>query len=224
MHVRLCEMTEVEEFYVDSIYKTNHTGHELFSILASVNRIRFLIAHFLLRINPINEPINSNDQSNPMNHTIASTDHTTTINTSNSPAPNIDNTPTPYAPTTEKIREAIQLQLTARFFTRLHSQGLNPRFMFTDKDEDQISAISQVFSDNAVRLCLWHLMRTVKLQLAKPKLSNPQYNINEAINRFPFVSRQFQPAAEDRNGRRYENTGHREAIVVMMQKHYHMQS
>ena len=219
----ICEMAEVEEFHVDSTYKTNRTGHELFSIVASVNGIGFPIAYFLLRMNPINEPINSNDQSDPTNHTIASTDHTTTINTSNSPTPNIDNTPTTYAPTAEEIQEATRSQLIAGFFTRLRSRGLNPRFMFTDKDEGQIDAISQVFSGNAVRLCLWHLMRAVKLQLAKPKLSNPQYNINEAVNRFPFVSRQFQPTA-DRNGRRCENAGHREAIVVMMRKHYHMHS
>ncbi|KAG2214782.1 hypothetical protein INT45_011563 [Circinella minor] len=176
----ICEMAEVEEFHVDSTYKTNRTGHELFSIVASVNGIGFPIAYFLLRMNPINEPINSNDQSDPTNHTIASTDHTTTINTSNSPTPNIDNTPTTYAPTAEEIQEATRSQLIAGFFTRLRSRGLNPRFMFTDKDEGQIDAISQVFGDNAVRLCLWHIMRAVKLQLAKPKLSNPQYNINEA--------------------------------------------
>ncbi|KAG2221941.1 hypothetical protein INT45_013277 [Circinella minor] len=35
----ICEMAEVEEFHVDSIYKTNRTGHELFSIVASVNGI-----------------------------------------------------------------------------------------------------------------------------------------------------------------------------------------
>ena len=37
---------------------------------------------------------------------------------------------------------------------KLCEVGLNPYFMFTDKDEGQITAIAHVWGENAVQLCL----------------------------------------------------------------------
>ena len=217
----ICEMGDVEEFHVYGTYKTNRSDHELFSVVASVNGIGFPIAYFLLKLDTVNESSNTSSESDTTAAITTPTNHPATIDIHN-PTNNLtNNTSLNNLPSSEEIQEARRSQLIARFFGKLREKGLNPRFMFTDKDEGQINAINEVFGGDAVRLCLCHLMRAVKIQLAKPKLANPQYNINEAVNRFSFISRQFQPTG-DRTGRRCESVAHRESIVVMMRKHYHM--
>ena len=216
----ICGLGDVEEFHVDSTYKTNRSGHELFSVVASVNGIGFPIAYLLLKMNATSGPTNSNDQPNPINRATTPSGHLATIDIRH-PNNNLTNTPAVNLPSSKEILKARRSRLISRFFSKLHENGLNPRFIFTDKDEGQINAINEVFGGDAVRLCLWHLMRAVKIQLGKPKLANPQYNINEAMNQFSFISRQFRPTG-DRSGRRCESVAHREDIVVMMRKHYHM--
>lgn len=210
---------DVEEFHVDSTYKTNRTGHELFAVVATVNGIGFPIAYFLLKMNPINTPVTRSTTTTTATATATTTNTTTTTTPTTADVPS---TPPAVNPTNEQL--STRSDLISQFFTKLRERGLRSvRFMFTDKDEGQINAIANVFGEEAVRLCLWHLMRAVKLQLAKNKLEDPQYDVEEAMRRFTFVERSFQPT-ENREGRRCERADHREIIVAMMRRHYDMHS
>ena len=66
------------------------------------------------------------------------------------------------------------------------------------------------------------MLRAVKVQLAKPKLHNPYYNIDEATSRFNFIDPQFRPDLQDRSGRRCDDIQQREAISQLMRGHYNM--
>ncbi|KAI9258883.1 hypothetical protein BDA99DRAFT_561255 [Phascolomyces articulosus] len=100
------QMGEVEEFHVDSTFKTNRTGHELFRIVATVNGVGAPFAYFLLKMTTTTTPLND-------------------------------------------ALLVTRSDVIAFFFTELNEMGLHTRFMFTDKDEGQVDAITRVWGDTA---------------------------------------------------------------------------
>lgn len=111
------------------------------------------------------------------------------------------------------------------FFQKMKDQGLNPTFMFCDKDASEINAIEAVWrsEQTIVRLCLWHLHRAVKTHLAtKMSRSLPPYFPGDAANEFDFVDPRFTPANDNRRvaGRVIAVVDHRKAITEMMGIHY----
>ncbi|KAG2214741.1 hypothetical protein INT45_013601 [Circinella minor] len=165
---------------------------------------------------------NNNNNNNNNNQEVSTT--TTTTNNAPLPLPSIlstipsldpladpaiaddDELSPNYIPLTDQ-QEATRGDLIVLFFTKLRERGLTPRFMFTDKDEGQITAIAWIWGAQA---------------LAKPKLQDPYYNVDDATAHFDFIDHRFQPDLQDRNGRRCDNVQQREAILTLMQKHYNM--
>ncbi|KAI9310380.1 hypothetical protein BX666DRAFT_2033110 [Dichotomocladium elegans] len=108
-----------------------------------------------------------------------------------------------------------------RFFSVLRQKRLMPTFFFTDKDAAQIYAIEAVWGTEVLRLCLWHLDRSVKLKLAQQKLISPPYDVTQAHAEFDFVSPLFLPDLLDRSGQ-ICSVEHRNAIAEMTMRHYHL--
>ncbi|KAI7849552.1 hypothetical protein BDC45DRAFT_609476 [Circinella umbellata] len=136
-----------EEFHVDSTYKTNRPGHDLFPVVATVNGIGFPIAYFLLKMNPINPPVTTST-------TIATATATTTNLTTTTTPTTADALSTPPAVNSTNEQLSSRSDLAAQVFTKLGERGLcSVRFMFTDKGEKQINVIANVFGEDAVRLC-----------------------------------------------------------------------
>ncbi|KAF7730058.1 hypothetical protein EC973_003003 [Apophysomyces ossiformis] len=129
----------VEEYHIDSTYKTNRANCELFGIVGNVNRMGIPIAYMLC------------DTS------LADSD--------------IDN--------------AKALVIT-EFLTKPKEEGFDPKFVFWDKDQAQMYAIQSVWSGHRLRLCLWHIQRSVEKKLAKQKLREPHYNASQAQREFAF--------------------------------------
>lgn len=50
--IRIVNHENVEEYHVDSTFKTNQLGYELFGVIATVHGVGFPIAYMLLRIEP----------------------------------------------------------------------------------------------------------------------------------------------------------------------------
>ncbi|KAF7725365.1 hypothetical protein EC973_009631 [Apophysomyces ossiformis] len=164
----------VEEFHVDSTYKTNRIGCELFGIIANVNGSGFPIAYMILHLDPRHTP-----------------------------------------------EENTRSDVLKAFFTTLRQKGLQPKFMFTDKDVGQIAAIESTWEPRTLRLCLWHMQRSIKIKLAQEKLLHPIYNAENAVQEFPFIDPVFQPDFIDRSGIICPQ-GHRDPINAMITKHYNM--
>ena len=123
----------------------------------------------------------------------------------------------------EDIEQQTRSDVIAALFEKLHERGIRSIFIFTDKNEGQIDTIVQVFGDEAVRLCLCHLMKAIKLRLAQPKHSNSFsfYDGEEVAHLFNFVGRSFLPG-QDRSGKLCRVVSDRDAILDLMRKHYHM--
>ncbi|KAI9278248.1 hypothetical protein BDA99DRAFT_567038 [Phascolomyces articulosus] len=66
------------------------------------------------------------------------------------------------------------------------------------------------------------MVRTVKLQLAKPKLPDPQYNGGQVVVVFDLVNPRFPPNMHDRSGIRCEGAQLRDVTIEIMRKHYNM--
>ena len=49
--IRVVNHQDVEEYHVDSTFKANQLGYELFGVIATVNGVGFPIAYLLLNIN-----------------------------------------------------------------------------------------------------------------------------------------------------------------------------
>ncbi|KAI9491741.1 hypothetical protein BDB00DRAFT_930163 [Zychaea mexicana] len=129
-----------EEYHVDSTYKTNRAGYELFGIVATVNGVGFPIAYMLLKLTPQSQLVNDGED------------------------------------------DTFRVGVIAEFFKCLKQAGLQPKFMFTDKDWGQICAILEAVWTNGrvLRLCLWHLVHSVKKRLADPETARPQNIPDEA--------------------------------------------
>ncbi|SAL97591.1 hypothetical protein, partial, partial [Absidia glauca] len=152
----LVRSDQVTEYHVDSTYRSNNAGFELFGIVANVYGSGYPIAYLLMKINASSNNNNNNNNNNNDDH--------------------------------EENNSRIGVLKT--FFQRMKSQGLNPTFMFCDKDISEINAIEATWqSDNTiVRLCLWHLKRAVKTKLAKRRSAQvPPYFPGDAEGEFDFV-------------------------------------
>ena len=154
-------LPEVEEYHVDSTYKISHTGHELFGIVAQVNGIGIPIAYFLLKLNNTNTNNNNNNNNNHRHADVATTATTNPLNLLTTfPTSTLIHLPTHQAVTNSQLpssyvpltieQEATHSEHIVLFFSKLREVGLNPHFMFTDKDEGQITAIAYVWGEDAV--------------------------------------------------------------------------
>ena len=119
----------------------------------------------------------------------------------------------------EHERTPSRMDMIQRFFRTLRHAGFAPAFMFSDKDVGQINGIETVFGANALRLCLWHIQRAVKLRLAGDKVQSPRYDVASAQAVFDFVNPRFLPT-RDRSGKLCPDSGLRDEIVVMIRRHY----
>jgi hypothetical protein len=171
---------EVKEFHVDSTFKTNRVGFELFGVIANVYGSGYPIAYLIMKV----DTTVPNDQ------------------------------------------ESQRIAVLKLFFQTMKNQGLNPTFMFCDKDRSEINAIEATWHNNdnpILRLCLWHLKRAVKfkLQSQKPHIL-PVYDAQAAHSEFPFVDTNFLPVDDDARRRRQLLTtkNQREYILEKMGSHY----
>ena len=160
---------------MDSTYKTNRMGYELFGVIANFNGCGFPIAYMFLGVNDARVP--------------------------------------------EYERAPSRMDMIERFFRTLRRAGFAPVFMFSDKDLGQINGIENVFGANALRLCLWHIQRAVKLRLAGDKVQNVRYDAATAQNDFDFVNVSFLPP-QDRAGKICPDISRRDEIVSMIRRHY----
>ena len=64
----------------------------------------------------------------------------------------------------EYERTPLRMNMIKRFFRTLCHAGFAPVFMFPNKNLGQMNGIASVFEANALRLCLWHIQRPVKLR------------------------------------------------------------
>lgn len=71
--------------------------------------------------------------------------------------------------------------------------GLNPIFKHTDKDLAEIGMLRNVWPTGKISLCLWHLRRAIRAQLANSKLSTTPYNVSRAHTEFNFIDVHFIP-------------------------------
>jgi hypothetical protein len=108
-----------------------------------------------------------------------------------------------------------------RFFTEMRNRGINPTFMFCDKDSAEITTITNIWGVSCLRLCLWHLNRAVDKHLSAPQRSRrvPSYNIGAAIQEFAFVDSRFLPTIPPQ-GTHLCNKAKREELGYIMTRHY----
>jgi hypothetical protein len=171
---------EVKEFHVDSTFKTNRAGFELFGVIANVYGSGYPIAYLIMKVDTTSQ----NDQ------------------------------------------ESDKTAVLKLFFREMKNQGLNPEFMFCDKDISEINAIEATWQNNEhpiLRLCLWHLKRAVKFKLQSRKANIlPIYNVNAARHEFDFVAPTFLPVDDDSRRRHQLLTtkDQRDYILEKMGEHY----
>lgn len=165
----------VQEFYIDSTYKTNRQNHELFVVLANVNGAGYPVAYLL-----------------------------------------VDTTRAPPDATTPKT------VIITDFLRSLSAAGMNPQFMFSDKDAAQMRAIETVFENHTLRLCIWHMLKAVGQKLSQTKSQRPpHYNLPALMQRFEFIEEDFFPSVENRDGHVCPSELH-SVFTNMMKRHYTM--
>jgi hypothetical protein len=167
---------QVNEYHVDSTYKTNRAGFELFGIVANVQGSGYPIAYMIMNVD------SRTNRANQDTHRVA---------------------------------------VLKLFFRAMKDRGLNPTFMFCDKDMAEINAIEATWNPSVIRLCLWHLKRAVKTKLGQPK-SDPVYNPFQAQYEFPFVHTDFAPIvnAPIRETGLLTTIEQREHILELIGSHY----
>lgn len=77
----------------------------------------------------------------------------------------------------EENAKAITLR---EWFTRMREFGFWPKFFFTGKDAATMLAINVVFGAQCLRLCLWHMLRSIDKKLSSKKLPRPSYTEQDA--------------------------------------------
>lgn len=81
----------------------------------------------------------------------------------------------------------------------------NSRFFFSDKDASTIQAVKNVmFGFSRLRLCIWHMLRSIEEKLASRTLANPAYTAEDARTASSLlgfeVSETFLPCNVPRTG------------------------
>ncbi|SAL95028.1 hypothetical protein [Absidia glauca] len=167
---------QVNEYHVDSTYKTNRAGFELFGIVANVQGSGYPISNMIMNVD---------SRTNPAN------------------------------------QDTHRVAVLKLFFRAMKDRGLNPTFMFCDKDMVRINAIEATWNPSVIRLCFWHLKRAVKTKLGQPK-SDPMYNPFQAQHEFPFIRTDFAPVvnAPIRETGLLTTVEQREHILELMGSHY----
>jgi hypothetical protein len=107
--------------------------------------------------------------------------------------------------------------LTA-FFSAIRRGGINPTFMFSDKDISEIQAIKNVWGSSCGRLCIWHLKKAVDRGLAQGRALEMVYDVDEAMSEFNFVLPDFTPVRAPDS--LLATKVQRDTIITMMGDHY----
>jgi hypothetical protein len=81
------------------------------------------------------------------------------------------------------------------WMSAISSLGINPQFVLSNKDQLEINALKHVWPQAKHQLCLWHILRALKRQLAQNE--NPgSYNALEAHDAFPVIDAAFVPLGQ----------------------------
>lgn len=180
----------IREYHVDSTFKTNRMGCELFAVVANINGAGFPIAYFMFK--HFNNTINQQQLDEYTRQ--------------------------------QDLDRRCRVPALLEFFGALQNRGINPLFMFCDKDAAEISAITTTWGANTVRLCLWHLKQAVDRQLAKKRGRLGQfYNAAEAVREFDFVDPHFLPSINNTGQAANQilcQQNKRKVITTMMGEHY----
>jgi hypothetical protein len=140
----------VNEYHVDSTFKTNQHDCELFAVIGSVNDAGFPIAYLYFRYTRLVTDV-----------------------------------------------AGLKKQALVQFFSELQRLGIRPVHMLCDKDASEIGAITEVWGENSLRLCLWHLQQAVERALRLNRNADQhQYNAEELRDIFGF-SPTFAPRSNE---------------------------
>ena len=87
-----------------------------------------------------------------------------------------------------KCGEGIRTAVVQDFLTKLRGEGINPKFLLSDKDFAQINAACFTWENIKIQLCKWHVKRAVVTRLESNKAPrNSSFNsLSELGARFPF--------------------------------------
>ncbi|KAI9274525.1 hypothetical protein BDA99DRAFT_568737 [Phascolomyces articulosus] len=110
----ICELAEEEEFHVDSTFKTNRTGHELFGIVATVNGVGVRIAYLLLKM------------TMATNTTTTNTTTASDVANTTSPSPTVNTFAATHDDNFDGMIQVARSDIIAHFFTKLKELGLDP--------------------------------------------------------------------------------------------------
>lgn len=152
--------SHIQEYFIDSTYKTNRVDVELYGIIANVNGVGYPLAYMLY---------------------------------GKTAAMSIE---------AEENVKAITLR---EWFLEMKDIGFNPGFFFSDKDAATMQAIRVVFGDLCLRLCLWHMKRSINAKLYSQKKARPSYtseSARAATEALGFeISEEFVPSSVTRTGK-----------------------
>ena len=101
-----------------------------------------------------------------------------------------------YVETTKDAGTGAKEQLLKKFLEKLKERGVNPKFTLTDKDISAINAMRAIWPRAKHQLCFWHALRALKQRLAKKTKPVP-YDVDSAVNEFPFIDRTFVPISQE---------------------------
>ena len=93
--------------------------------------------------------------------------------------------------------ELTKTAVLTEFFRHFRNIGLNPDFIFTDKDFAEINAAKSVWNESHVQLCLWHIKKAIltKIRSSKKQERYSSFTITDLAN-FPFIDPKFLPTTE----------------------------
>jgi hypothetical protein len=93
--------------------------------------------------------------------------------------------------------ELTRTTVLTEFFTHFRNLGLNPDFIFTDKDFAEINAAKSVWNESHVQLCLWHIKKAIltKIRSSKKQERYSSFTTTDFAN-FPFIDSKFLPTTE----------------------------
>ncbi|CAG8751100.1 8172_t:CDS:2, partial [Gigaspora margarita] len=104
-----------------------------------------------------------------------------------------------------------------KYLDSLQKQGVNPTFVFSDKDFAQIDAIKYIWPNTKIQLCWWHIRHAVLRRLRNQEyLTKTTYNPELARNIFSFISLEFKPT----NSQYFCPIFLHNQVLTLMMKHF----
>lgn len=87
-------------------------------------------------------------------------------------------------------------RVLVNWMTALRCRGITPEFTFSDKDQSEINALSQVWPTAKHQLCFWHVLRALRRRLANNREPPAFYHSVDAKKKFQFIDSAFLPAGQ----------------------------